>query len=521
MSTEFVHLFNALSRKKVLPGGLKNLWHFDLRYIQLEPNPSHVVAIIHPESLIFHVEWLPITFPKESGITFFPELPKEAAPEVAKALLHAFAHGFSDHNSSSPNAPLNMAPWRLTTEDKNLASAVGDELKRLGVCPPELCRIGVSTQALNSKMQDRFDGYFHDLIVTVGIPQRVHPYVSIPQSIIFHFQRPSAISDTHVDETDERELGLAYISQIERSRPEMNMVGDFTERFYGRVDGLNTILTEKPTNIVKEVADGGDADAAYEYGVRLLYGFGCKYDRVLARKYLIKSISSPEASNELKCMAHGTLAEWYMSGHHIDTDWELFSRYILAAAHHTNMVALLYRLVSPPGAPPPFPVLSFGTKVFQYCVSEHPEMAYFFANAYKAWEDREAELNIERTRMMEKKMKNQSRYRCAADGCGIETDTGKMLSQCGGKCDMDKKPSYCSKECQKADWKTHKPFCKPGALSSAVKNAPFHSLDGGVIKIPITLPDGTTFLAESSDNDPKTLKELRDRLSKGEEPFAE
>jgi hypothetical protein len=67
-----------------------------------------------------------------------------------------------------------------------------------------------------------------------------------------------------------------------------------------------------------------------------------------------------------------------------------------------------------------------------------------------------------------KRAKNANRYRCANVGCSVQADMGKMLAQCAyglhlvvfesladmiyflwagsGKCDPDKKPSYCSKE---------------------------------------------------------------------------
>ncbi|KAJ7183475.1 hypothetical protein C8R46DRAFT_1308118 [Mycena filopes] len=50
-------------------------------------------------------------------------------------------------------------------------------------------------------------------------------------------------------------------------------------------------------------------------------------------------------------------------------------------------------------------------------------------------------------------------YKCFKEGDGL-------LSRCGG-C---RRISYCSPECQKADWRNHKPICK--ALSSIEKNNP-------------------------------------------------
>jgi hypothetical protein len=41
-------------------------------------------------------------------------------------------------------------------------------------------------------------------------------------------------------------------------------------------------------------------------------------------------------------------------------------------------------------------------------------------------------------------------YICAAEGCGIEGRSRSGLLQCSGKCPSLEKPSYCSKDCQKA-----------------------------------------------------------------------
>ena len=99
----------------------------------------------HSTSQIIHIECLPVGLPtSQSGIEYVHESGKEAAPEVAKDLLYAFVNNLGQ--STTANAPPAFASLKLTTEDKDQASAVSDELKRIGVRPLELCTITLSNR---------------------------------------------------------------------------------------------------------------------------------------------------------------------------------------------------------------------------------------------------------------------------------------------------------------------------------------------------------------------------------------
>ncbi|RPD60876.1 hypothetical protein L227DRAFT_501141, partial [Lentinus tigrinus ALCF2SS1-6] len=52
-------------------------------------------------------------------------------------------------------------------------------------------------------------------------------------------------------------------------------------------------------------------------------------------------------------------------------------------------------------------------------------------------------------------------YVCAAAGCRVSAVHQGGLRACSGRCPPERKPRYCSKECQTKDWKAHKAYCKP------------------------------------------------------------
>jgi hypothetical protein len=59
-----------------------------------------------------------------------------------------------------------------------------------------------------------------------------------------------------------------------------------------------------------------------------------------------------------------------------------------------------------------------------------PEVCLFWKECWKAWEDRKRQVEGEKGKMDEKRVKRPNRYRCAAVGCEIEADKGRMLLRC-------------------------------------------------------------------------------------------
>jgi hypothetical protein len=68
-----------------------------------------------------------------------------------------------------------------------------------------------------------------------------------------------------------------------------------------------------------------------------------------------------------------------------------------------------------------------------------------------------------------------------------------------GRCDKDKKPSYCGKECQKADWLNHKAFCKPGMPCSVIDK------EGSQALVPAGPTDGSLGIRLPFEDKARTL----------------
>ncbi|TFK80252.1 hypothetical protein K466DRAFT_559266 [Polyporus arcularius HHB13444] len=114
---------------------------------------------------------------------------------------------------------------------------------------------------------------------------------------------------------------------------------------------------------------------------------------------------------------------------------------------------------------------------------------------WRAEEARTREYQAEQKKKAAKVAKAPNAYICAAPGCGIAGNEKKALMKCGGRCPMARKPHYCSKECQKKDWKAHKAYCKPDDELSErppgppVDGAPKLNAEDNTIPLPPPLPD--------------------------------
>lgn len=68
---------------------------------------------------------------------------------------------------------------------------------------------------------------------------------------------------------------------------------------------------------------------------------------------------------------------------------------------------------------------------------------------WKAYDEYCARRLSAEQKRLDKVARAPNRYRCAADGCGIQALHKRALRRCAGPCPPDHKPHYCSQECQR------------------------------------------------------------------------
>jgi len=264
----------------------------------------------------------------------------------------------------------------------------------------------------------------------------------------------------------------AYISLQRNCCVAYKVDVDISEAMQGYSKGLN----ERTSQQVIEGASAGNAADCLEAGLRMFTGCGVDKNVQNAMTWWYGIAGKPKqggptVSKKLRVRALSCLANGHWESRTTEADgpdvWNIDAVY--RAASHANDAASL-GFVSPA-------VLIIGLSTKQNMEEgQYPE---FDAPRFHAleflWEvveRREGELQREKERRDEKVAKAPNAYVCAAEGCGIEGTRKSGLLRCAGACPAESKPSYCSKECQTADWKRHKAICKPSETASSSKAAP-------------------------------------------------
>ncbi|KAM0804284.1 hypothetical protein BDR22DRAFT_818433 [Usnea florida] len=128
--TALVSTFNALPRHQLSPSGsVPNHWHISLREVPLHP-PGQILFLINPAARYVHVEGpLPPSY-------------KSATTEVkatiwSMLLLKAFNEGMGATEEVKRAGATLGRPWSWVCGDAEMAGAVGEMLRGIGVLAPE------------------------------------------------------------------------------------------------------------------------------------------------------------------------------------------------------------------------------------------------------------------------------------------------------------------------------------------------------------------------------------------------
>jgi len=299
--------FNALPRPPKTPYGLPNHWHFDIRYIPLDPTPSHLLFLVQLSSSYVHTEQLPLGISTSaSGTVFFPETGAEAAPEVSKALLHSFVDGMWLKNLKL--IPPAYAPWKLTTDDPQLAAAVADEFKKIGV-REELCKIHVVKGKALVTAQTAFDEFWQTLKVQIGLTGLAGATITTPDSIGFHNFRP-AVWVGDVTDSDVQKA-CSYAQRLSSTRPILVEIDprDVGGEMAKEIRTIMELINTKSATQVRAEADAGNADAAIDYAlryVRILYFISApdSLSPLTHRAYISKSPIRLQVYSKLTTQSH-------------------------------------------------------------------------------------------------------------------------------------------------------------------------------------------------------------------------
>ncbi|KAG5639072.1 hypothetical protein H0H81_007016 [Sphagnurus paluster] len=290
-SAKSVKKFNALARHPKAPSGMvPNQWHFDLRYIPLEPTPSHLLFIVQIESSFVYSERLPLDVHTQStGIDFFPGRgPKLRLKDV----------------------PPPHAPWKLTTEDPTLADAVGKEFKRLGV-RDELCTISVVKGRPLEIAQEAFSRIWNSIKAAIAITGLAAAALTCPSAIMFENIKLDKWGGKDGD--DDSDKALAYTQRLMTTRPLSKNPQGYAAVGQDMIKEMQAnlmIIESKLYGVVCQEADEGNGESAIDLALRLQFGINCTPSRRLFRTYLVKAIASTSSSPATKSQAHALLIDW-------------------------------------------------------------------------------------------------------------------------------------------------------------------------------------------------------------------
>ncbi|CAF9942894.1 MAG: hypothetical protein ALECFALPRED_010202 [Alectoria fallacina] len=156
--TALVSTFNALPRNQLSPSGsVPNDWHMSVRQVPLQP-PGQVLFLICPAARYVHIEG-PLPPSYTSATT------EVKATIWSMLLLKAFNEGLGATEEEKRAGTIVGRPWSWVCNDAEMAGAVGEMLRSIGVLAPE--GVGLAGDGENGIADEewrRFFGKLHHMV---------------------------------------------------------------------------------------------------------------------------------------------------------------------------------------------------------------------------------------------------------------------------------------------------------------------------------------------------------------------
>jgi hypothetical protein len=157
--------------------------------------------------------------------------------------------------------------------------------------------------------------------------------------------------------------------------------------------------------------------------IRLLVGYRCAKNIAAAERYFNRVLAGLTDDFRLTAKVHICVAmtlldvQAWQQGKFAPTERQAF-----AAGYHYNEAAKLGYGKCP--------------ALLYFVQAVHPQRqelksVQLWTAMWGIFEERNEEMDRERRKAAEKMAKRPNRYVCAAEGCGIAANTGKVLSKCG------------------------------------------------------------------------------------------
>lgn len=188
---------------------------------------------------------------------------------------------------------------------------------------------------------------------------------------------------------------------------------------------------------------------------RMYAGCWAPKDEIGAAYFWMRLVDSsipgyiPNVSRSIRARAYSCLAKLYQDHLVVDGNgWDIAALYRAGkAADECAALGLLTAIVINVGDT--IEMVGFrrkeDSKFPEWDTTRFEELT----NLWEMYDRRNAEVKKRLQQVADKMAKNPIAYRCAAPDCGIQATKKSGLMQCSGPCTLDRKPAYCSKECQR------------------------------------------------------------------------